>query len=246
MKKITILTMALIWSVLSFAQGSKPVVLVSGKAVNERNMQPVDVDVRVVYQELPSGKEAGLARINPANGAYKVILAPGKKYSYKATAPGYYSVTKYLDVTNLKVYTEIDEQNLFLAPLMLDQVVRINNVFFKPKTAELLPESNIELESFVEFLKANKKVKILLKFHTDNKGEAADNMKLTEDRLEVIKAILQKRGIKDDRVEYKAYGDKWPAAFNTTEEGRALNNRIEFVVLSLDYKKYNKTKKAKK
>ena len=243
MKKITILTMALIWSVLSFAQSTKPVVLISGKAVNERNMQPVDVDVRVIYQELPSGAEAGIIRINPANGAYKIILPKGKKYTYKAIAPGYYSVTKYLDVTALKAYTEIDEQNLFLAPLMLDQVVRINNVFFKQKTAELLPESNIELQSFVEFLKANKKVKILLKFHTDNKGEAADNMKLTEDRLEVIKTFLKKNKIKDARIEYKAYGDKWPAAFNTTEEGRALNNRMEFVVLSLDYKKSKKSKK---
>jgi len=243
MKKITILTMALIWSVLSFAQGSKPVVLISGKAVNERNMQPVDVDVRVVYQELPSGKEAGIARINPVNGAYKIILPYGKKYSYKATAPGYYSVSKYLDVTNLKAYKEIEEQNLFLAPLMLDQVVRINNVFFKHKTAELLPESNIELKSFVDFLKVNKKIKILLKFHTDNKGEAADNMKLTEDRLEVIRTFLKKNKIKDVRVDYKAFGDKWPAAFNSTEEGRALNNRIEFVVLSLDYKTDLKKKK---
>lgn len=222
---------------LSFSQGSKPVVLISGKAVNERNMQAVDVDVRVIYEELPSGKQAGIARINPINGDYKIILPYGKKYSYRATAEGFYSVTKFLDVTNLTEYKEIDEQNLFLAPLLVDQVVRINNLFFKGKTAELLPESYIELDRFVEFLKVNKKIKIELGAHTDNQGGLKPNMELSQKRVDVIAAYLRKNKIKEERIVVKAYGPTRPMGFNNSEEGRAMNNRIEFKVLSLDYKK---------
>ncbi len=222
---------------IAFSQGSKPVVLVSGKAVNERNMQPVDVDVRVVYEELPSGKEAGIARINPIDGSYKIILPFGKKYSYRANAEGFYSVTKFLDVTKLKEYKEIEEQNLFLAPLLVDQVVRINNLFFVGKTEELLPESYIELDRFVAFLKVNKKIKIELGGHTDNQGGLKSNIELSQKRVDVIATYLKKNKIKSDRIVVKAYGPTRPLGFNNSEEGRAMNNRIEFKVLSLDYKK---------
>ena len=237
MRTILIIISCIFYINLAFSQGSKPVVLISGKAVNERNMQAVDADVRVIYEELPSGKEAGIARINPMNGAYKIILPYGKKYSYRAIAEGYYSVTKYLDVTNLTEYKEIDEQNLFLAPLMKDQVVRINNIFFEGKTEKLLPESYIELERFVEFLKKNKKIKIELGAHTDNKGGLKPNMELSQKRADLIASYLIKNKIKEARLVIKAYGPTRPMGFNNSEEGRAMNNRIEFKVLSLDYKK---------
>lgn len=237
MKFFLFLTLVFFSISLAFSQGSKPVVLVSGKAVNERNMQAVDVDVRVIYEELPSGKQAGIARINPMDGSYKIILPYGKKYSYRAIAEGFYSVTKFLDVTNLTEYKEVDEQNLFLAPLMVDQVVRINNLFFKDKTDELLPESYFELDRFVEFLKNNKKIKIELGAHTDNQGGLKLNMELSQKRADVIAAYLKKNKIKAERIVVKAYGPTRPMGFNNSEEGRAMNNRIEFKVLALDYKK---------
>jgi len=211
--------------------------LVSGKAVNERNMQPVAVDVRVIYEDLSNGKQAGIARINPVNGNYKIVLPYGKKYSYRAVAEGFYSVTKFLDVTNLKKYKEIDEQNLFLAPLVVDQLIRINNVFFKGRTAELLPESYFELDRFVAFLKANKKIKIELSAHTDGQGNSDAEMELSQKRVNLIAEYLKKHKIKPVRFTVKAKGSSEPIGFNNTEEGRAMNNRIEFKVISLDYKK---------
>jgi len=237
MKHLLIIILSLFYINLAFSQGSKPVVLISGKAVNERNMQAVDVDVRVIYEELPSGKEAGIARINPINGNYKIILPYGKKYSYRAEAEGFYSVTKFLDVTDLKEYKEIDEQNLFLAPLMPDQVARINNIFFEGKTEKLLPSSYIELDRFLEFLKTNKKIKIEVAAHTDNQGGLKPNMELSQKRIDIIANYLKKNKIKADRLEVKSYGPTRPMGFNNSEEGRAMNNRIEFKVLKLDYKK---------
>jgi len=240
MKHILLLTFSLFYITFSFAQGGKPVVLVSGKAVNERNMQPVAVDVRVIYEDLTNGKQAGIARINPVNGNYKIVLPYGKKYSYRAVAEGFYSVTKFLDVTDLKKYKEIDEQNLFLAPLTVDQLVRVNNIFFKGRTAELLPESYFELNRFVEFLKANKKIKIELRAHTDSQGNSDAEMELSKKRVDLIAQYLKKHKIKPVRFIVKAEGSTQPIGFNNTEEGRAMNNRIEFKVISLDYKKDKK------
>ncbi|MFH2095798.1 MAG: OmpA family protein [Bacteroidota bacterium] len=216
------------------SQQPKPVVLISGKVLNDRTMQPVEVDVRVVYEILPDGEEAGIARTNPLTGEYKIILPYGKNYGYLALAEGYYSVTKSLDVTNLTEYTEIDEQNLFLAPLKKDQVVILNNVFFKKRTTELMAESNPELNRFAEFLKTNKKIFIEISAHTDNKGEPEKDIELTQQRAQAIADYVIGRGVKADRITIKGYGQKYPIAFNTDKEERQRNNRVEFKIISLE------------
>lgn len=232
----SIIVLLLLFSVFTVnSQAVKPVVLISGKAVNERNMQPVQA--KIIYEVLPEGTEAGIQRSNPLNGEYKIILPFGKKYGYYAIAEGYYSVTKNLDVSDLTEYQEIEEQNLYLAPVEMDQVVRLNNLFFEGRTAVLKKESNPELNRFVEFLKINKKIKIELAGHTDNQGEADADKKLSLARAQVVADYLISNGIKADRIEVKGYGQEQPIGFNMSEEGREMNMRVEFKVLSLDYKK---------
>lgn len=214
-----------------FSQGSQPVVLISGKVLNERNMEPLEA--RVVWELLPEGTEAGIARTDPITGEYKIILPFGKNYGYLALAEGYYSVTKNLDVTDLNEYKEIEEQNLFMAPVKESQVVRINNLFFKKKTAELLPESNQELCRFVEFLKINKKITVEIGGHTDNKGDTTELRILSKDQAQAVANYCISKGIKADRMIVKGYGSTRPIGFNKDEEGREMNRRIEFKVLSL-------------
>ncbi|HNV95630.1 MAG TPA: OmpA family protein [Bacteroidales bacterium] len=214
-----------------FSQGSQAVVLISGKVVNERNMQPVES--RIVWELLPEGKEVGIARSDPSNGNYKIILPHGKKYGYMALAEGYYSVTKFLDLTNLEQYTEIDEQNLYLAPVMESQVARLNNVFFKDQSDEFMPESVCELDRFVSFLKINKKIKCEIAAHTDNIGDDAKNMELSQRRAQKVVDYCISKGIKSERLVAKGYGETQPVAFNGDEDGRAMNRRVEFKVLSI-------------
>lgn len=230
MKTIYLITILCFFSIFAFSQGSQPVVLISGKVVNERSMEPLEA--RVIWELLPDGTEAGIARTDPSNGEYKIILPFGKKYGYMATAEGFYSVTKNLDVTELKEYTEIDEQNLFMAPVMESQVVRINNLFFKKKSAEFEKESYPELNRFAEFLKVNKKITIEIQGHTDNKGEPAENMILSEKQAQAVADFCISKGIKADRLTVKGFGQTRPIGFNKDEEGRAMNRRIEFKVLT--------------
>lgn len=231
MRKLIISFIALITAIpFVKGQGSEPVFLISGKVLNERNMAPIEG--RVIWEILPEGKEAGIARTNPIDGSYKIILPRGKKYGYMGLAEGYYSVTQFLDATSLDKYTEIEEQNLFMAPLKKDQVVRINNVFFKDTTAEITNASFPELNRFYQFLKTNKKTIIEIDGHTNIAGDTESNQKLSVARAKAIYDFLIKKGIKEKRLSFKGFGDTRPIAFNTTEEGRKMNNRIEFVIIS--------------
>ncbi len=230
MKTVFLLITFYLTSLFAFSQGSQPVVLISGKVVNERTMEPLEA--RVIWELLPDGIEAGIARTDPTTGEYKIILPFGKKYGYLAMAEGFYSVTKNLDVTDLKEYKEIDEQNLFMAPVMESQTVRINNVFFKKKTNEFEKESFPELNRFVEFLKVNKKITIEIQGHTDNKGEPAENLALSEKQAQAIADYCISKGIKAERMTIKGFGQTRPIGFNKDEEGRAMNRRVEFKVIT--------------
>lgn len=234
MNQTVIILFFLFISAAAFSQGSEPVVLVSGKVVNERTMEAVEA--RVIYEVLPDGTEAGIARSDPMNGDYKIILPRGKVYGYRGYAEGFYCVSKNCDVTKLENYTEIEEQNLYMAPLMVDQIVRLNNIFFKNKTAELKPESYPELNRFYEFMKVNKKLVIELQGHTDNKGDSTENITLSEQRAKAVADYLISKGIKAERIQVKGFGQKFPIAFNSEEEGREMNRRIEFKVISTGQK----------
>ncbi|OFY99713.1 MAG: hypothetical protein A2491_16955 [Bacteroidetes bacterium RIFOXYC12_FULL_35_7] len=236
MKSISISLFLACFYLLSYSQNPNPVVLVSGKVLNERNMKPVEG--KVLYEYLPGGEEAGLARTNPTDGTYKIILPFGKNYGYYALAEGYYSVTKNLDVTSLNKYAEIDEQNLYLAPVEIDQVVRINNIFFEGNTASLKSESYPELNRLAEFFKLNKKIEIEVSGHTDNSGKPEELKKLSQDRAQAVADYLISKKMDSKRITVIGFGDTQPIGFNNSDEGKEMNKRVEFKITSL-----TKTKK---
>ncbi|MBS1936430.1 MAG: OmpA family protein, partial [Bacteroidetes bacterium] len=66
--------------------------------------------------------------------------------------------------------------------------------------------------------------------HTDNVGDAAKNMKLSEERAAAVKSYLEKKSILADRMKSFGHGDTMPVADNKTPAGRAQNRRVEFKV----------------
>jgi outer membrane protein OmpA-like peptidoglycan-associated protein len=66
--------------------------------------------------------------------------------------------------------------------------------------------------------------------YTDNVGNAADNLILSHDRADNVKAYLIKQGVEEARITAEGYGLEDPIADNSTAEGRALNRRVEFLV----------------
>ncbi|GAB4286867.1 MAG: hypothetical protein Kow0068_12490 [Marinilabiliales bacterium] len=209
----------------------KPVVLISGKVLNEKTNEPVDA--RIIVEELPDGKEVAIARTNPLTGEFKIVLPAGKKYGFRAIGLGFFESNKNIDLTEVTEYEEIEDEFLRLAPIEVGQVVRLNNIFFETAKATLKPESFPELNRTVEFLKNNPKVEIEIAGHTDNVGTEEYNMKLSQARANSVMNYLVSKGIDPSRITAVGYGESRPIAFNTDEEGRQMNRRVEFKVLKL-------------
>ena len=142
-----------------------PVVLVYGNVYNKKNDKPVG-NANIKYEILPGGAEAGVAQSEPGTGAYKIVLPYGSNYGILALASGYISVSDNLDLTEVADYAEI-KKDLYLAPIEVGEVVRLNNIFFDYDKATLRSESFPELDRVVDFLASNSKVEIELSGHTE-------------------------------------------------------------------------------
>lgn len=106
--------------------------------------------------------------------------------------------------------------------------IQLNEQFqFKTGKATLLPASNELLDEIAQVLKDNPTIEISIEGHTDSKGKPKSNQKLSENRAKSVLDALAKRGIDKKRMHSKGFGQNVPIATNDTEEGRALNRRVE-------------------
>ncbi|MDZ4845709.1 MAG: OmpA family protein [Chitinophagales bacterium] len=206
-----------------------PVTLVYGTVYNKKTNKPVG-DTDVIYEILPSGEEAGIASSEPGTGDYKIVLPYGKNYGIRAKAEGYISVSDNLDLTQVAEYKEI-RKDLYLAPVEVGEIIRLNNIFFDYDKATLRPESYPELDRVVDFLKTSPKIEIELSGHTDDKGSDNYNLTLSQQRAKAVVDYFIEHGIATSRMIAKGYGETVPVATNETEEGRQLNRRVQFEIL---------------
>jgi outer membrane protein OmpA-like peptidoglycan-associated protein len=204
-----------------------PVVLVSGKVINAKTKEYIDASI--VYQLLPDGQEAGIAISNPNNGDYKIVLPYGKNYSFNARAQGYIAVSDNLDLSHISEYREIT-RDLYLVPVEVGETIRLNNIFFETAKADLLPASFVELDKLVKILVDNPSMEITISGHTDNVGNEEANQTLSANRARSVVDYLVSKNIAATRFQQAGYGESKPLTNNDTEEGRALNRRVEFTI----------------
>jgi len=105
-----------------------------------------------------------------------------------------------------------------------------DRLLFDTGSASLQPQSTEQLSNIAAILKAYPAVHLTIGGYTDNTGNAAQNLKLSQNRADSVVDQLEKSGIARGRLVAKGYGDEHPVADNSTEDGRALNRRISMLV----------------
>jgi outer membrane protein OmpA-like peptidoglycan-associated protein len=76
--------------------------------------------------------------------------------------------------------------------------------------------------------------KIRIEGHTDAVGNDLSNLKLSQARAESVSAYLQSKGIEGSRLDAAGFGEMRPIASNDTDDGRAQNRRVEFIIVDRD------------
>lgn len=119
-------------------------------------------------------------------------------------------------------------------PLQKGDVIRLNNIFFEFNSSLLKEESYVELHTLAELMRRNPSLHIELSAHTDDVGSDSYNLRLSTRRGQAaIDYLVNEEHISPDRLKTIGYGETRPLVPNDSDENRAINRRVEFVVLDL-------------
>lgn len=109
---------------------------------------------------------------------------------------------------------------------------RTTYVHFAFAKSDLLPISQQTLDAVATVLRRYPDLRIEIGGHTDAVGSDETNDRLSGERAGAVAAYLVASGVAPARLRAAGYGERLPVATNDTETGRALNRRVEFVVLN--------------
>jgi outer membrane protein OmpA-like peptidoglycan-associated protein len=218
---------------LSESQKPKTVVLVYGRIYNAITKEPMSANM--FYDKVPGETSEGNAFSNP-DGNYKVTLPYGKTYSLRASADNYFSLIDTLDLNEPGFYKEI-HRDLYLYPIETAKAVRVNldsisddglgdilpgqivstnNILFDFSKSILRSDSYKELDRVAKMMKVNPGMEIELSAHTDKIGGYSDNLRLSNDRANAARQYLMSKGIPENRIIAKGYGETMPVSSNST------------------------------
>jgi outer membrane protein OmpA-like peptidoglycan-associated protein len=195
----------------------------TGTVSSFREEKPLLAQIEFLGTELPAIASDGIS------GVFKQELAVGS-YNIRISCEGYLPETFPVEIK--KAETTIKNVKL-VEKLKKETVLVLRGINFASGSAVIPPDQYPILDKVVETLKANAGVRVEVGGHTDAVGGDAYNQGLSERRAQSVRNYLIQSGIDAARLEARGYGEYQPVASNTTRDGRALNRRIEFKVLSV-------------
>jgi OmpA-OmpF porin, OOP family len=108
--------------------------------------------------------------------------------------------------------------------------VAVYGIYFDTGKSTLKPESKPTLQEITKLLQTDASIKLYVVGHTDNTGVFDANMKLSMDRAAaVVNALVSQYSVNPSRLRACGDGPTSPVSSNATEEGKALNRRVELV-----------------
>lgn len=106
----------------------------------------------------------------------------------------------------------------------------VGNVTFETGSVAITAEGNVVVDSVAALLAQNPGTRIEVHGHTDSDGDETQNQVLSQQRADAVVSALVGRGIDPSLLSGIGFGESNPIGPNLTEEGRAINRRIEFIV----------------
>lgn len=204
------------------------VTYVKGMVFDKESKEFLDAKIQIV--NLKSGELIFDDIADSETGQFLATMISDKSFGLNVSKDGYlfYSQNFSTEASSggKPFIIEVPLQKIEVGALVV-----LNNIFFESNQFELLPESKSELLLLIKFLKDNPQIKIEIGGHTDNIGDDPSNQKLSENRAMSVYNFLINNQIPKNNLSFKGYGESYPLADNTTEEGRKNNRRTEFKII---------------
>ncbi|SEP25603.1 OmpA family protein [Niastella yeongjuensis] len=121
-----------------------------------------------------------------------------------------------------------------------------DKILFATNQFTLNAAASTNLDKLATILKGYPDTDIEIQGHTDSQGADDYNMTLSEKRAASVATYLKGKGIAAGRIKTKGFGETAPVATNDTEDGRAQNRRVNFLITANEKMKADAKKEAAK
>jgi len=218
------------WDLYSFelydAARPEKVLLIRGNIKSEYSAEPVKAHIEL--KNLDTKKISNIP-MDSVTGNYVAVAPFNSDYIMTVKKEGHVYESRYIAKVDsmFKLPARIDIE---MKPIELNKSYRINDIYFPFNSFDLTMESKAVLDQLIDFLSESQNISIQIQGHTDNIGNDASNLKLSESRAHSVYNYLIEKGIAEKRLTYKGFGKAMPVAENDSEEGRARNRRTVFVI----------------
>ena len=207
----------------------KKVLFVKGKITDEKGKAIAKAKIglkNIKTSELTQG----MVDENTGDYAVAVQVKEGEDFLVIAKKKGAFFKSVYIN-PELEKYNPPTTIDMQIQTVEKNKAVRLNNVNFETGKSILNKISKSNINLLIQFLKENPTINILLLGHTDNQGNVKYNLNLSIRRTKAVKDYICSKGINSNRVKYKGYGERKPLKPNTTNVNKALNRRVEFMII---------------
>ncbi|MCW3070671.1 MAG: hypothetical protein JWO44_561 [Bacteroidetes bacterium] len=203
--------------------------ILKGVITDDLTKKPLEATIEIIDNQ----KNEIIASFtsNSSTGKYLVSLPAGRNYGIAVKKENYLFHSENFDIPNTAAYQEV-VKDVALKNIAVGSKIILKNIFFDFDKATLRPESTNELERLTKLLTDVPTLKIEISGHTDSKGADAYNKTLSNNRAKAVVDYLITKGIAADRLTSVGYGEEQPIDTNDTDEGRQMNRRTEFKILS--------------
>lgn len=161
-------------------------------------------------KDIASGETIIISDADAVNGTFTVPLPSNRQYVIEVTYDGYAMTSLGFDLTFNENQTSY-HLDIPMNPLNSSTENVLKNIYFDLNSSTLRQESYIELNNLASFLRTNPSIHIELGGHTDTRGNAEDNLKLSTERAKAVyNHLIQKEHIAPNRLTFVGYGETDP------------------------------------
>lgn len=210
----------------------KSVAMIKGDLTDEKGEPIKEATIEIAY----SGTgEVEKVKVKGEDGKYAAIVKTSTPQDVMVTVQkeGHAFESKLIAKEEVKEKTFVKGTDLAVRALKEGGAYTINDILYETNSYALNKKSEFILKQFARFLKENPTIEIMIQGHTDDVGDDARNLKLSEDRAKEVKRYLTTLGISESRLSSKGYGETKPKKPNTDAESRAVNRRTDFMIQKL-------------
>jgi len=172
------------------------------------------------------------------DGYYFFEIEPGPEYKVNIEKPGFFSTAERVNTAHVTASDTLAIKTKRMEIMEEEKAMELQNIFFDFNSSELNATTKAILDTtLLVVMQENPELKIEVGSHTDTKGSAEYNQKLSGKRANAVVAYLLNKGIERKRIVSKGYGESQPKVQDENpdgtynEEAMQQNRRTEFKVV---------------